>query len=59
MGSGIGSVPVQRLVAAIGEVMKATVPGGFQIATGAVPLAEVENVWNSAESIPRIVFQIP
>jgi len=59
MGSGIGSIPVNRMVRAIGDLMKATVPGGFQITTKTVPLSNVENVWTTAESIPRTVFQIP
>src|SRR5271170_8523764 len=38
MGSGIGSIPVNRMIGAIGDLMKATVPGGFQITTRTVPL---------------------
>jgi NADPH:quinone reductase-like Zn-dependent oxidoreductase len=59
MGSGIGSIPVNRMVRAIDDLLKATVPGGFQIATKTVPLSNVENVWTTAESIPRTVFQMP
>jgi NADPH:quinone reductase-like Zn-dependent oxidoreductase len=59
MGSGIGSIPVNRMVSAIGDLMQAAVPGGFQIITRTVPLSDVENVWTTAESIPRTVFQIP
>ncbi len=58
MGSGIGSVPVNRMIAAIGDLLKAAVPGNFQIATRTVPLSDVERVWTTAESIPRTVFQI-
>jgi len=32
MGSGIGSIPLDRLVRAIAGLLRATVPGGFQIA---------------------------
>jgi NADPH:quinone reductase-like Zn-dependent oxidoreductase len=56
MGSGIGSIPVNRLLKAIEAVLQATMPGGFQIATRTVPLAEVEAVWTMAESQPRPVF---
>jgi NADPH:quinone reductase-like Zn-dependent oxidoreductase len=58
MGSGIGSVPVDRLVKSIDDLMKATVPGGFAIETRTFPLSEVENVWARADSIRRNVFQI-
>ena len=33
VGSGIGSVPVDRLVQSIDDLMKATIPGGFRIQT--------------------------
>jgi hypothetical protein len=59
MGSGIGSIPVNRMIKAIDELIKATVPGGFQITTKTVPLSDVEHVWSTAESLPRTVFQIP
>ncbi|MGO8790536.1 MAG: quinone oxidoreductase family protein [Terriglobia bacterium] len=59
MGSGLGSIPVDRLVKSIGELMQATVPGGFEIATQTFPLSEVEHVWAAANTMPRIVFQIP
>lgn len=58
MGSGIGSIPVDRLVKAIAELMQATVPGGFEIATKTFPLSEVEEVWATADTMPRVVFQI-
>lgn len=35
MGSGIGSVPFNRLLKAIESVLQASVPGGFEIATTA------------------------
>jgi NADPH:quinone reductase-like Zn-dependent oxidoreductase len=59
MGSGIGSVPVERLVKSIEELMRAAVPAGFEIAMKACPLSEVETVWGAAGNIPRIVFQMP
>jgi NADPH:quinone reductase-like Zn-dependent oxidoreductase len=58
MGSGLGSVPVDRIVKSIGELMNAAVPGGFVIDTRTVPLSEVESVWNAGGSTPRIVFRI-
>jgi hypothetical protein len=45
-------------VKAIAELMQATVPGGFEIATKTFPLSEVEEVWATADTMPRVVFQI-
>jgi NADPH:quinone reductase-like Zn-dependent oxidoreductase len=59
MGSGIGSVPMNGLVRSIAELMKATVPGGFKIATKAFPIADVGRVWADTDSSRRIVFRIP
>jgi NADPH:quinone reductase-like Zn-dependent oxidoreductase len=58
MGSGIGSIPVDKIVKSIGELMQTTVPGGFKIATKTFPLSEVEQVWAAANSTPRSVFQM-
>jgi NADPH:quinone reductase-like Zn-dependent oxidoreductase len=58
MGSGIGSLAVDGLVKSIGELMQATVPGGFKIATRVYPLSEVEHIWAAAMSMSRTVFQI-
>jgi NADPH:quinone reductase-like Zn-dependent oxidoreductase len=59
MGSGIGSIPMDGIVKSIGELMRATVSGGFKIATKTFPLSEVEHVWAGANSMPRTVFQMP
>jgi hypothetical protein len=59
MGSGIGSIPVDRIVKCIEALLKATVPGGFEIATRTFPLSEVERVWAAANGMPRSVFQMP
>ena len=58
MGSGIGSVPLHRQVQAIDELLQATLPGGFEIATQTVPLSEVEAVWATGAGIPRTVFLV-
>lgn len=58
MGSGIGSIPIDRLIKSIEGLMQATVPAGFAISTKTFPLSEVETVWNTAGNIPRAVFQI-
>jgi NADPH:quinone reductase-like Zn-dependent oxidoreductase len=58
MGSGIGSITLGRIVKSIGELLEATVSGGFQILTKTFPLSEVEHVWAAPSSIPRTVFQV-
>jgi NADPH:quinone reductase-like Zn-dependent oxidoreductase len=58
MGSGIGGVALDRMVTAIGELLRATTTGRFQIATRTVPLSHVEQVWSVAGNSPRVVFQM-
>jgi NADPH:quinone reductase-like Zn-dependent oxidoreductase len=58
MGSGIGSIPLDRLVLAIGGLLRATVPGGFKIAANPVPLPDVEQVWPRDDSTRRTVFTL-
>jgi hypothetical protein len=55
MGSGLGSVSNERLVGAIGALLKAVVSGGFSIEADAVPLTDVESAWTS-EASARTVF---
>jgi hypothetical protein len=56
MGSGLGSVRLERLVYCIGELLQATIPGGFKIASNPVPLSEVEQAWPKDDSTRRTVF---
>ncbi|MEF2071175.1 quinone oxidoreductase family protein [Consotaella aegiceratis] len=56
MGSGLGSVPLERFVEAIDGVFRAAVPAGFKIATRTVPLSQVERVWLEPDGAHRIVF---
>jgi NADPH:quinone reductase-like Zn-dependent oxidoreductase len=58
-GSGIGSIPPDRLMKAVDELLQATVSGGFTIATRAIPLSAVEEVWKVKEGSPRVVFTVP
>jgi NADPH:quinone reductase-like Zn-dependent oxidoreductase len=58
MGSGIGSLSLDRLVAAVGGLLQATVPGGFAIAATPVPLSEVEQAWPRDDSTRRTVFTV-
>lgn len=55
MGSGLGSIPLNRLVNTVGKFFKATAPGGFRIETKSVPLSEVEHAWPDDDSPSRKV----
>jgi NADPH:quinone reductase-like Zn-dependent oxidoreductase len=56
MGSGLGSVPGPRFLAAIQAVFAAARPAGLQVATRTVPLAGIESVWAETGDSRRIVF---
>ena len=57
-GSGLGSIPINRIVRGIEEVLHAAVAGRFEIATKPVPLSQVEQAWSSDAYMPRVVFTI-
>jgi NADPH:quinone reductase-like Zn-dependent oxidoreductase len=56
MGSGIGSVPLGRLMGCVDALLQATVPAGFRIATKPVPLSDVERAWPDDDSTRRTVL---
>jgi NADPH:quinone reductase-like Zn-dependent oxidoreductase len=56
MGSGIGSIPLDRLVSAAGGLLQATVASGFKIAATPVALSDVERAWPNDDSTRRTVF---
>ncbi len=56
IGCGMGSIAFDRILAAIGQVFKATVPRGLKIATKVLPLAEVEGHWAIETTATRTVF---
>ncbi len=58
MGSGIGSVSRAALVQAIKSIFEVVQPAGLKIATKAVPLADVEGIWDKATGKPRVVFTL-
>jgi NADPH:quinone reductase-like Zn-dependent oxidoreductase len=58
MGSGLGSIPLERFVHAAEGLLRAATPGGFQIAFRPVPLAEVERAWPLDDSARRTVFTV-
>jgi len=58
MGSGIGSIPLDRLIAAVGGLLQAAVPGGFKIAVNPIPLSEVEQAWANDDGTKRTVLTV-
>jgi Zn-dependent alcohol dehydrogenase len=58
MGSGLGSAPPDRLLAAIGAAPEAAAPGSFKIAAQPVPLSDVEQAQVRKDGGQRIVFAV-
>ncbi|HTT75727.1 MAG TPA: zinc-binding alcohol dehydrogenase family protein [Candidatus Binataceae bacterium] len=58
MGSGIGSVPRDRFVSAIADLLHAAVPADLKIATRPVPLSQVEDAWTWTDSTKRTVLMV-
>ncbi|MBM3528507.1 MAG: zinc-binding alcohol dehydrogenase family protein [Alphaproteobacteria bacterium] len=54
-GSGLGSIPLPRIVAVMAEILQAAARHRFEFATEAVPLFDVEGAWNRP-TMPRVVF---
>lgn len=57
MGSGVKSVPMQRLLVSIASIFEAFVAKGFDIKTKAVPLSQVAETWDDS-SKARIVYTL-
>jgi NADPH:quinone reductase-like Zn-dependent oxidoreductase len=58
MGSGLGGVPFDRIAKAGIEFFVAAAAAGLSIPTRAVPLTEVETIWNEDDGGKRIVLTI-
>ena len=58
MGSGIGSIPIDRLVRAVDGLLRATVPAGFAIAASPAPLSDVEQAWRRDDGARRTVLTV-
>jgi NADPH:quinone reductase-like Zn-dependent oxidoreductase len=56
LGSGIGSVPMSRLLVAIRKVLHAAVPAKLRTATRDFPLSEIAAHWESTGERARTVF---
>ena len=57
-GSGLGSVSNEAFLSSISGVMKAIVPGRFQIDIEQVPLSDVAGAWNRELPSKRLVFTL-
>jgi NADPH:quinone reductase-like Zn-dependent oxidoreductase len=57
VGSGFGSVAMERLFALLHVFLQAAAERPFSIAAMAAPLRDVETLWNAAEKRGRLVFQ--
>ena len=55
-GSGAGTVPLARVVAAVPEYMKLLANGDIVVETDVVPLADVEAAWSQRRYGRRLVF---
>jgi NADPH:quinone reductase-like Zn-dependent oxidoreductase len=58
MGSGIGSVPRERYMSVIAELLQTAVPARLKIATQSIPLSQVEDAWSRTESTRRTVLTV-
>ncbi|WP_175958994.1 quinone oxidoreductase family protein [Burkholderia pyrrocinia] len=58
MGSGLGSVPLPRLLDSVRGVFDAAGPAGLTVDTRTVPLSAVGEHWGDANSLVRPVFMM-
>lgn len=58
MGSGFGSVPLDRIVEAVSELFSIAAAGHLSVEVEPVPLAQVAAAWSRVEKGKRIVFAI-
>jgi len=58
MGSGIGSVPFERLLASIKSVFAAAGRAGFRVASKEFPLSEIATAWTADAGRARAVITI-
>jgi hypothetical protein len=58
IGSGIGSVPRDRFIGVLADLLKSAVPAGLKIATHPTPLSQVESAWSLTDSTRRTVLTV-
>ena len=56
MGSGLGSVPYERLMASLAEVFRMAESGGLSLATRTLPLSDFAAAWALDDSATRTVL---
>ncbi len=56
MGSGVGSVPFDRLLKAADGVLRTAVPAGLTIPMRPLPLSGIEQAWEAPDDGRRVVF---
>jgi NADPH:quinone reductase-like Zn-dependent oxidoreductase len=56
IGSGLGSIPIERLTSSISALLTAAGSGRLTVATRAVPLAEIGAAWTAPDDGRRIVI---
>ncbi len=57
LGSGFGSASLDQIVRAVADFFKMAAAQPFHFQARAVPLKDVESVWNTPEAGVRLVFQ--
>lgn len=57
LGSGFGSASLQEILAGVLSLFQSSVDTPFDFSMKAVPLSEVETLWNRPEQGVRLVFQ--
>jgi NADPH:quinone reductase-like Zn-dependent oxidoreductase len=57
LGSGFGSVSIERIQESVAEFLTEAARSPFQFNVKTVPLRDVESCWNSSEQGTRLVFQ--
>jgi NADPH2:quinone reductase len=57
LGSGFGSVSMEKLFASLAGFLKAAAEKPFRVEAVAAPLREVESMWNAPGQKGRVVFQ--
>ena len=56
MGSGIGSIPQPRILAALRGVLEAAPTAGLRVATRTMALADIARAWDAGDAEARIVM---
>jgi len=58
IGSGFGSVSLERIFASLAEFLKEAAREPFESKAKSVPLSEVESAWNAPDGGERLVFRL-